>query len=99
MADKIAGDPSMVERTNATFRFNVLGEPGAVWHIDLQQAPGSVVQLNEGDDRPADCTITMADGDLAALAAGKLNPMAAFGQGKIKVQGNMMLGMKLQSLF
>ena len=37
--------------------------------------------------------------DFAALATGQMNPMNGFLQGRIKVQGNIMMATKLQSLF
>lgn len=50
------------------------------------------------DDKDADCTIKIAMEDFIALTKGDLNPMGAFMSGKIKVEGEMGVAMKLQSL-
>jgi putative sterol carrier protein len=44
-------------------------------------------------------TMTAAASDYIDLINGVLNPMQAFMQGKIKIQGDMSLAMKLQTLF
>lgn len=48
--------------------------------------------------QPEDCTITMKDDDLVAMAEGKLDGMQVFMGGKLKIKGNMMLAQKLQSI-
>ena len=96
MASHIEATPGMASSINALFQFHILGEPGGAWVVDLKNGDGSV---QPGTVDGADCTITMDDADFVALASGKLNPMAGFAQGKIKVQGNVMLATKLQSLF
>ena len=50
------------------------------------------------DDKDADCTIRVDKDDFIALTTGDLNPMMAFMSGKIKVDGDMSVAMKLQSL-
>jgi alkylation response protein AidB-like acyl-CoA dehydrogenase/putative sterol carrier protein len=50
------------------------------------------------EDREAACTILINPEDMQALLRGELNPMSAFMSGKIKVQGDMSVAMKLQSL-
>jgi len=50
------------------------------------------------EDKEADCTIQISTEDLVALSKGELNPMMAFMSGKIKIDGDMSVAMKLQSL-
>ncbi len=59
---------------------------------NFQRFAGSVKESSE----KADCIIAISDDDYVALMSGKLNAQSAFMQGKIKIQGNMMLAMKLQ---
>ena len=50
------------------------------------------------DDLEADCTITVSIEVLEKLRDGELNPMMAVMGGKIKIDGDMGLAMKVQSL-
>ena len=60
------------------------------------------IYLNGGtvnnEDLPADCTIVVSKDDFEAMGEGKLDPTMAFMQGKIKVNGDMSVAMKLQPL-
>ncbi len=69
-------------------KFNI--KDMGIIHID----GGSVTN----DDKPADCTITMAKDDFEKLSAGTLDPTMAFMQGKLKIDGDMGVAMKLQPL-
>lgn len=51
------------------------------------------------EDKDAQCTIRMAMDDFNSLMDGSLNPMTAFMTGKFKIEGDMSVAMKLQSLF
>jgi putative sterol carrier protein len=50
------------------------------------------------EDLPADCTIRVSMEDFQKLAKGVLDPTAAFMQGRLKVDGDMGVAMKLQPL-
>ena len=49
-------------------------------------------------DQEADCTVGVSLEDLEAIVAGDLDPTAAFMQGKLKVEGDMAVAMKLSQL-
>jgi len=63
-------------------------------HIDGKQSPPVVTN----DDAAADCTLKMSFGDFSDLIGGKLNGMTAFMTGKLKIEGDMGVAMKLQSI-
>ena len=65
-----------------------------VVHIDGMQSPPSV----SNDDKAADCTIKMDFSDFADLIGGKLDGMTAFMTGKLKIEGDMGVAMKLQTI-
>ena len=49
-------------------------------------------------DEPADVTLTADTDTFRAILGGEQNPTAAFMQGKLKVDGDMGMAMKLSSL-
>ncbi|KQS55866.1 sterol-binding protein [Brevundimonas sp. Leaf363] len=70
-----------------------LGDAGKIY-IDGASSPNSV----SNDDKPADATVSMSWDDFIALSDGKLDPMMAFMQGKLKIAGDMMIAQKLAPL-
>ena len=65
-----------------------------VVHIDGNQTPPAV----SNEDKAADCTIKMDFADFADLIGGKLDGMTAFMTGKLKIEGDMGVAMKLQTI-
>ena len=85
------------EKINKSYLFDIGGEGGGKWKVDLTKGSDWVTPNYDGDD--ANCTITVPEGDdWVAIAAGKMNPTMAFMQGKVKVKGDMSLALKLQTL-
>jgi putative sterol carrier protein len=91
LGKNIALDPNIVTRVNGIYKFVIDGKS---WIVDLKNPPGSV---KEGDGT-ADCTITMKSDDFIDMMSGKLDGQSAFVQGKLKVQGNIGLALKLNQL-
>jgi len=73
----------------ATLKFNFNGE--GIVYVDGKSTPNTV----SNDDKPADCTIKVGLNDFMAMVDGKLDGTTAFMMGKLKVEGNMAVAMKL----
>jgi putative sterol carrier protein len=71
-----------------------LGGDGVIF-VDAASSPNTV----SNDDGDADCTIAISLEDFETLLAGDLDPTTAFMMGKLKVEGDMGIAMKLSSVF
>ena len=92
----VAGNPDAAKEIGAKFQINIAGDGGGSWFIDCGDAP----KVEEGSPGGADVTIDMAEEDFQKLIENpQQNGMQLFFAGKLKVQGNQMLAMKLQKLF
>ena len=86
LAERVGGKSPL----GGSLKFD-LGEAGTLF-ID-GNGSGNTVTLNKND--PAGCTITMTAADFDDLIHGRLQPTSAFMQGKMRVDGDMFLAMKL----
>ncbi len=92
IAAKIKENAAKIQGINAVYEFNVTGDTTEVWTLDLT-APGGAI--SSGSSGKANCTVTIAVGDLSDIVEKKLNPQMAFMTGKLKVSGDMGLALKL----
>ncbi len=88
-------DSSKVEDVNATIQFDLSGDNGGFFWLKLN---GGQIESGQGALDSPNMTLKASADDWAAVVNGELNAMQAFMSGKLKIQGNMGLAMKLQSL-
>lgn len=79
---------------------DAVGDTEAVVQYNLdeplyQELRNGELHVFEGVTDNPDLIVTMNDEDFIALFQGKLNGMAAFMAGKVKVEGDMMLAQRL----
>ena len=90
--NRIKSHPEKSADLNATYQFDLSGES---W--TLQIANGAPT-LTQGPAQSPNTTLIASTDDWMSIATGKLNPVTAFMQQKLKVKGDMGLAMKLQGL-
>jgi putative sterol carrier protein len=94
VAEKV--DKDKIQGMSALYQFSLSGDEGGDWNVKISDG---VVAVASGAADAPNITLSMADTDFSDLIAGKLNGQTAFLTGKLKIQGDMTLAMKLQSIF
>lgn len=88
--------PEKAQGVNAIIQFDLTGENGGDFYIHINDGDLSVSEGHADDPK---MTLRASADDYYNMWAGDLNPMQAFMSGKVKIQGDMGLAMKLQSMF
>jgi putative sterol carrier protein len=95
MQKRMDANPSKLAGIKAVFQFDISGADPGIYSIAIADGKAAV---SEGTSASSNITITMASNDFADMVEGKLDGITAFMGGKLKVKGDMMLAMQLQSL-
>ena len=85
-------DPSRASDLSASYRFDI--EEAGSWHVDVQSG---AVTVTESQD-PADCVIATDEQTFLAVVGNEQSPMGAFMTGRIRVEGDMGLALRLKDL-
>ena len=84
------------KQANTVIQLNVTGSQAGQWNLVVKDGN---VNVAKGAHAAPEITVMADTTDILAVADGKLDPMAAFMQGKAKVQGDMSEAMELARLF
>ncbi len=95
MPERLKAKPDVVSKIAAIYQFNISGPGGGQWAVDCTHPGGAI---STGTSASAKCTVSCTDADFLNIVNGKLNPQMAFMSGKLKIQGDMGLAMKLQQI-
>ena len=88
LSERVGDDSGL----GATVKF-IFGDEGVIY-IDGASTPNSV----SNEDKEAECTIAVTMEDFEAITKGEMDATTAFMMGKLKVEGNMGIAMKLSSV-
>ena len=95
MPERLKNKPDVVAKINSVYQFNISGPGGGQWSVDCTRPGGAVAS---GTSAAARCTVSCTDADFLNIVNGKLNAQMAFMSGKLKIQGDMGLAMKLAQI-
>lgn len=88
--------PEKADGVNATIQFDLSGDNGGLYWIKV--VDGTAENGEGAVDNPTMTLKSSAD-DWLAVSTGQMNAMQAFMSGKIKIQGDMSIAMKMQTMF
>jgi putative sterol carrier protein len=92
---RLQANPEKTRGITATYQFNLEGEGGGVWQLEILAGRA---QILEGAANEPDTTSTLSVGDYVAMATGEVSGRDLFFSGRMRVEGNPMLGMRLAQI-
>ncbi|KAM3873995.1 hydroxysteroid dehydrogenase-like protein 2 [Diretmus argenteus] len=90
----INGD--VVKTTQGIYQFDLSGEHGGVWFLDLKSGSGSAGR-GQAPLKP-DVIMSLDSADFTKMFSGQLKPTMAFMSGKLRIKGDMTLAIKLEKM-
>ncbi|MBT3239283.1 MAG: SCP2 sterol-binding domain-containing protein [Chloroflexi bacterium] len=88
--------PEKAGDLDAVIQFELSGEEASDWYLVIKD---KTVKVEKGKHESATMTLSSDSQDYKDIVTGKTNPMNAFMQGKVKLQGNLNLAMKFAEMF
>jgi putative sterol carrier protein len=92
LAARTAGGSERTRGLTATYRFDVDG--AGSWRVAVDDGAVSVTET----DAAADCVIAVSEETLLGIVSGRQSPMGALLMGRIRLEGDAALAMRLRDL-
>ena len=87
---------SLVQKIGGMFQFNILGENGGTWYLDLRSGHGQIYTEKPVDN--PNVVLTMSADDMLQIFYGQTAAFDAYMQGTLKVDGDLRMAMSLESI-
>ena len=88
--------PEKAQGLDTVLQFKFTGREAGDWYAAIKDG---AVTVEQGTHPNPKMTLTADSDDYIALFTGKLDPMQAFMAGKLKLQGDLNLAMKMTQFF
>ena len=94
---RLETDEKLVKKVNGVYEFKIHRKDGLTqfWTMDLTSFPGSI---SEGPNANAKCRVELSEFTFLEIGKGESDGQSAFMQGKLKLNGNMGMAMKLNEI-
>ncbi len=90
----IRRDPAKARAVDGVFVFRISGEHGGVWTVNLKDDLG----VTPGEAADPDCIIEVSNEEWRRMTDNPNSAMQLYFGGKLKVTGNAILALRLQSV-
>lgn len=78
------------------FQFNILGENGGTWYLDLRSGHGKIYTEKPVDN--PDVVLTIGVQEMQQIFYGQTTAFDAYMQGSLKVDGDLRMAMSLEAI-
>ncbi|XP_078578933.1 stomatin-like protein 1 [Branchiostoma floridae x Branchiostoma japonicum] len=96
-AVKLLLDESIVEQVGAIYQFELEGEDGGTFYLDLKNGGGDA-GVGPPPNVEADVVMTMSVTDMQQLFSGELRPFQAYSSGRLHVEGSLRVTTRLEDV-
>ena len=93
--ERVRENPRTIRGVHGTVLFRITGEGGETWTLRIDDP---TLRAEPAEAPRPDLTLTLDRATFLAIANGALAGSAAYQQGKVKVSGNLVIGLQLTDL-